>query len=1701
MADAGDEQPALVGGYTVDEMLAQTPIDLAYRGHIKPELWFTAPAQDATPEHLVTYLASTLASYTQQNLYDDDLFVAYREDYAAWNQAMFERMPAPCRRCLKIFLRTRGLFTGRNNQPVAPQLAALVQAEERLPWNDDELRNVPLAPESSMNEYRTNLIQNNPGGPPQPQPAPPADQPADGQPPPEDQIVRASQQPQQQPQPPGPQPPPVEPLRRPSQPIPSIENPGPLSPYDRWARSSYWRHTPYPAQPWNGPHMQPTPQNAEYDPYGTLPPQHVDNERLDLAKSAQFVKTFDDSRKYTGEPYDLLDDKMKMFFNICYHAEIQPSQFHAVFPRMLKGRAETYYLHFVLRTDTFATAYLKVKTHFDTDLNHEHYYTDWTTTTFAKVRAQNPDKDLHDILRIMLDKLQLCQRALGRDYSGEDNLRTTVIKACRGVPELEMALFKPAQLCEELFSDLRSAVETRLTRTTAIHVMDDESDQYYVDRRYNGQHRGRGGRPSQNLNRGNRGYRRGGNGRANYGNGRGGHYDNRRGRRPWKKICYICRKPGCWSTKHPVEEQRTAKRNWMTQCEYDGRDEEDFTTFLADFEGFEADEDDEEFHDCEEGNDEDQDAGNHFTDAGPDDPVKVANVQFLENESFMHRLTGEDIFKAETTVAADQFVLKSKYDQTHFQGILPDTGASMVSTAGHEQFLALQRENPDCEFDATLAGQAKVKFGNGKIIDSLGAVEVETPIGRVKFHIVDAQTPFLLCLADMDRLGVYYNNVRDEIICPDGATVVPVLRKWGHPWFFLDKTANSVYFLSEIELKRLHRRFGHPATDRLCRMLEKAGHPDVDKQALAEIEKFCHHCQLNGPAPRRFKFTLRDDREFNYEILVDVMYLSGRPVLHVVDWATAFQGARFLKSMSAKVAWQTLRALWIDTYQGPPDIIRHDAGTNFASQEFRSEARVMGIECKQVPVEAHWSIGKVERYHQALRRAYEILYAELHDTTDDDAILQMAVKAVNDTAGPDGLVPTLLVFGAYPRVSQDSPPSPLTWKRAEAVSKAMKALRKTMAERQVRDALNTKVGPVAETEYPLQCDVRVWREKEGWKGPYKVISVQGHDITLDMPAGPATFRSTVVQRYYRNEDEDVRTSQPEEASEKPQTEIVRPSSPEVKDSITVAYVSRKENDDGRLAIKLRQDGVITTPGLPFEESDKMEVDDLIGRGVFRFERWSRTRHGEHRLFKSRMVREVKGKTTKPYEKSRLIIQGYNDENKDSILTQSPTIQRMSQRTILAIAPSLIRDNGMSLMLRDITQAYPQSKSELQRTIIAELPTELRNRYPEGTVIRVVRPLYGIAEAGVHWFDTYQKHHREKLGMDCSTYDPCLLITKIAQPFGISGMQTDDTLLLGTAEFHGKEEAELKSAGLRAKPKSKLTSDRPVDYNGARMTMNTDGSITTRQKGQGAKLALIDPAAEDAPQRYLEQRARGAYIASICQPEASYDLSVAAQVQNPENEHHKFLNKRLSWQMENALRGITYVPLDLKTAKLFVFADGSFANNQDLTSQLGYVIVLANEARKDSENEFTMTGNILHWSSTKCKRVTRSVLASEIYGMVNGVDIGISLATTIRMVTMRLSLPDIPVVICTDSYSLYECLVKLGTTKEKRLMIDIMALRQSYETREIAEVRWIDGKDNPADAMTKTAPNLALRKLIDDNELRIRVDGSVERPDAKVVPSC
>jgi len=98
----------------------------------------------------------------------------------------------------------------------------------------------------------------------------------------------------------------------------------------------------------------------------------------------------------------------------------------------------------------------------------------------------------------------------------------------------------------------------------------------------------------------------------------------------------------------------------------------------------------------------------------------------------------------------------------------------------------------------------------------------------------------------------------------------------------------------------------------------------------------------------------------------------------------------------------------------------------------------------------------------------------------------------------------------------------------------------------------------------------------------------------------------------------------------------------------------------------------------------------------------------------------------------------------------------------------------------------------------------------------------------------------------------------------------------------------------------------------------------------------------------------------------------------------------------------------------VFIDTSFTNNADNTSQIGFIIAIANNSSSI---------NIVHWSSIKCKRVTCSVLASKLYAMAHGFDHGAVLKSTIEKILQV----ELLLILCIDSKSLYKYFVKLGST--------------------------------------------------------------------------
>jgi hypothetical protein len=167
----------------------------------------------------------------------------------------------------------------------------------------------------------------------------------------------------------------------------------------------------------------------------------------------------------------------------------------------------------------------------------------------------------------------------------------------------------------------------------------------------------------------------------------------------------------------------------------------------------------------------------------------------------------------------------------------------------------------------------------------------------------------------------------------------------------------------------------------------------------------------------------------------------------------------------------------------------------------------------------------------------------------------------------------------------------------------------------------------------------------------------------------------------------------------------------------------------------------------------------------------------------------------------------------------------------------------------------------------------------------------------------------------------------------------------------------------------------------------------------------------------------------------------------------------------------------------IFTNSSFANNRDLFSQIDYVICLTNSKHV----------NIVHWSSIKCKRVTRNVLAAELYALAHDFDLDVALKATLSAILDRF----VSLILCTDSKSLYDCLIKLDTTQRKSFMIDVMSLRQSYERRKITKIKWIHEVNNSIDLMIKSKASSTLKTLIDINTIDTNINEWVERSADKI----
>jgi hypothetical protein len=109
---------------------------------------------------------------------------------------------------------------------------------------------------------------------------------------------------------------------------------------------------------------------------------------------------------------------------------------------------------------------------------------------------------------------------------------------------------------------------------------------------------------------------------------------------------------------------------------------------------------------------------------------------------------------------------------------------------------------------------------------------------------------------------------------------------------------------------------------------------------------------------------------------------------------------------------------------------------------------------------------------------YIIIIAKISDI-DSNSTLQMTFKALNDSIELNELIFTLLVFEAYLRMIEMNAFSSTITQRFIAMCKAMNEVRKSIAARQVNDALNTRNDSFSILIHflSLNSNVLVYRER------------------------------------------------------------------------------------------------------------------------------------------------------------------------------------------------------------------------------------------------------------------------------------------------------------------------------------------------------------------------------------------------------------------------------------------------------------------------------------------------------------------------------------------------------------------------------------------------------------------------------------------------
>ena len=220
--------------------------------------------------------------------------------------------------------------------------------------------------------------------------------------------------------------------------------------------------------------------------------------------------------------------------------------------------------------------------------------------------------------------------------------------------------------------------------------------------------------------------------------------------------------------------------------------------------------------------------------------------------------------------------------------------------------------------------------------------------------------------------------------------------------------------------------------------------------------------------------------------------------------------------------------------------------------------------------------------------------------------------------------------------------------------------------------------------------------------------------------------------------------------------------------------------------------------------------------------------------------------------------------------------------------------------------------------------------------------------------------------------------------------------------------------------------------------------------QPSRAALSEEPANDVEKTaYLSIIGSMLFIGSITNPSMlSFASHAARNIKNLRVHHVNELNKMIAYYKRQH-PVVKFRRPSVTNGATIVFCDASHGRKEETHPHIGYIT-------------FNLLGNIAHpisYASHKAKRVARSTLAAESLAAADAFDCAYFMRAVNPCHKWTITL-------ITDSTSLAALTTTTHDPREKRVKLDICALREAFENKELAKVLWISSRWQLADSLTK-----------------------------------